>query len=899
MNKLIPGKFKWEWISGLLAIAIQGVIFFVVHIDFTMFRFTDRAIGSAIVNGIDPKLREPVYYLALLLIALIIYIGWLLFSNLNVSDSFSTLWFELGLLELFTLILQFKEFFVGDDWRQIRIENFNGLSLAFVLLIAVFVVEMIRILFKKTMDIKEFIVLIIVSMAISTFTLILRNETIIYIFAYRFLLIWLITLILLSVLYLKVLKQNNQFFKSLLWFIPLLVLPKLMQEFDIDVMKYAYVLCILFVLTFILIKNKWIEHLIYPVIIISFFILSYTGQIIDLSSLDYLHLGNRVVPVEQFIDFFSIPLVDYWGAQHFSIGSVIYGYLYGVENLEHLVWIDLDVLFYLLIFYSIFKHIVRDHFALLMALFLPLAGHVFSNEYGLINIYYFGALLPLTLLPYHLKNKSVISSFMMTVLSLVTFVWMPSMGKISIITTLTILLLTLKFKKEMFKIISGWLLAVGLTVIVYIGLLYYHNHDLSQQLILIKSFASVDFDIASKAELVGYGANYYQVFMLYGLAPIVYVFYIGSYFIKKDKDIKDIIFMFIAIASLISSVRGLARHSLVEERVHFDFLVLLLLFLPWAFFKDKNVLSKSWVIMLSVFFLLFTSIQGEVLAQSVDVEIDTTKLTDERVIINENAYPEKLITILKDVLNDDQMFYENVNAHLLYALTNTKAPFLHHAAQMIYNLSAQEVYIQQFEDYYQNQQIPIVIMSGTWWGAYIDNIPTEFSTYKLSEYLYAHYTPWITVDGFELWTANNSDIQETYDLSQFGYIAGVDVRQNFGVGMIPYLWANYDEQFINTTYDEYFKNTETRNINTSYNLPTINNKEKGNYVLLKIDSKMNDMANLTFDENSFGFDVIPGIHEYAIRISSQYIWNIKQVEVISISSGAVASILELSILSGD
>ena len=64
--------------------------------------------------------------------------------------------------------------------------------------------------------------------------------------------------------------------------------------------------------------------------------------------------------------------------------------------------------------------------------------------------------------------------------------------------------------------------------------------------------------------------------------------------------------------------------------------------------------------MLSVFFLLFTSIQGQVLAQSVEHEIDTTNLTDERVIINENAYPEKLITILKDVLNDVQIFYDNV-----------------------------------------------------------------------------------------------------------------------------------------------------------------------------------------------------------------------------------------------
>lgn len=902
MKQGIPKLWKWQWLSGFLAVAILSVLYVNQAISYTLTRFSDRAMGAAISHGVDPKLREPVYYLSFIIFILVLYGLWWLFNLLKTDEAIDSLWFSLGLLNLFTFIVKFKDFFVGVDLSLVRFEEFVPLNYSLILLFLTFEMAVLKRILKTQLTFNESIVILFIPTAIfSAFNVLAVNTTLEMVSGTS--LAWLSLILLMIIMILNRFSSKRiQLINVLAWILSWIALPKLLLETNLNAVWIIMVITSLlsFITFFVAKKNDWIEGLHFPILISSFFILQYAGQTLLLDSLDYLHLGNRIVPAQQFYQFFSIPLVDYWGAQHFNLGSIAYAIIHGFKGLEPLVWKDLDILFFMLIFYYSFRKLLGTGFTVLVLLFLPMVGSVFGDHFGLINTYYFGALLPLIGLERYVHKPNFSHAAWLTLLSLVTFVWMPSMGKISILSTLALLMVVGYRKKTLGQTMLAWSLVVGLTGIIYFTWVSFNGHSLSDQLTLIKAFASVDFDIASQATLIGYGAQFWQILTLYGIAPLVYmglfIFFITI--TRKEKDTNDYLLFYVAIASFISSLRGLARHSLVEYRYHFDFLVLIILVLPYYRKNLSDTLRQVWFIGVAVFCLVFTSIQGVIPNSTFDESISLKPLSFPRVSINPEAYPTQLMNLIKSSLKDNQMFYENINAHLLYALAQTKAPFLHHASQMIYNDSAQNVYLKQWEEYYQDNQIPLVIFSSdTWWGSYIDQIPNEFSTYRISEYVYTHYQPWLRLDGFDVWVAMNSDLMDTMDISEYGPYTQIDPRQSFGVGQIPYLWANYDLE--NKTVKSLYHTQVQQSMKTlKIQIPEYLNKSKGNYLILNIESNLDQTATVNYLENQFQFTVLKGTHSYAIRISSQYEWIHQPIPQLSFDAED-AKLLDLTITEGD
>ena len=133
-----------------------------------------------------------------------------------------------------------------------------------------------------------------------------------------------------------------------------------------------------------------------------------------------------------------------------------------------------------------------------------------------------------------------------------------------------------------------------------------------------------------------------------------------------------------------------------------------------------------------------------------------------------------------------------------------KSPFLHHSVQIIFQEPAQEAYVNEFEKKYNAGEIPIVIFSYKDIKnsgierkilANLDNIPGELSLFKLSEFIYTHYEPFLIVDGFELWKAKNSNINYKIPDGENNYITEFkDVEQNFDMCLLPFIWANCDKK---------------------------------------------------------------------------------------------------------
>jgi hypothetical protein len=350
--------------------------------------------------------------------------------------------------------------------------------------------------------------------------------------------------------------------------------------------------------------------------------------------------------------------------------------------------------------------------------------------------------------------------------------------------------------------------------------------------------------------------------------------YLLAFFYRKEKHNYDYFMVFMIVASFVSSLRVLGRHSLYEGSVGFDFMLIILLTLSLRFKGLRDEIKQNIFIGLSLFFVLFFGFESNTLVSNIlePKSIVNFIPNQERVMIDESLYPNQLVAVLKDALKEDETFYDNMNANLIFSLTDQKQAFLHHSAQMIYSQSPQEVYIKQFKE--KLDSIPIILFDGYWWGADTDGIPTEFSTFKLTEFIYQYYEPWINLDGYNLWIRKDSELKNNFDIAQYSYSTIWTKSQSFNLIDLPYLWANTTPS-LNT--ESLFKEELQIPLN---NHSQVFEREilyhQANYLYLRIESLEDHETEviLNYGENSneVKFMVKPGENVYAIRMSTQYDW---------------------------
>jgi len=766
------------------AISIALVTGYIKSVDTNLTQFYDRAIGAASINGVDAPVRISAFWTCVALFAGTLILGscfikkFQAFLSVRYPDrSFqaeSQIFFEFGLLLLIHQLVFLTAFVKA---RATPMPALIWAVLAVVsghLFLNLFAPQEKRIGYSAVYDAFIFIAPISLTYLIFLFISCVCHSSVIVVNSIEGFIVYFLLSLAVRFAPSAVVASNAAIYVL----IPFSLIPSASitaNEIQYTLTKHGLLLdpqtlalwisAVLLLLSGIIYQCKYrtdlqerkqavgkLENIVIPILLATLSLFAWHTQTIA-PSFDFLHTGNMIVPAQQLYQFGEIPLLDYWAPQHWPIGAWLYCVFNGYNFFEPLLWHQiLDNIINVLIVYFALRQFTSAKWAALLICFTPILIYA--------NTYYCAALLPLVYLNRMRKNRRIRDFAIMIGLALIAFVYMASIGKIAVLSSLIMIGLSCTSKKDAKNALLG-----VLGVLVPLGTLYFalalmRGESIVDRITLIAAMADCDIKIGSYTTFIGAGRTPFEIITYYGLFPlssILSLFFAGR---VKKKENMHYALIFLSTACLLSALRGFARHSLVEG-LPIDFYLLQLVLLPFVFVGGKSKGKLISMLIMAIIICTPYTPAGYGTANSgiKNFEFQKFEIGSERCdTVNSPSYPTNLRKVLDSVLTDDQTFYEGVNSHLLYALMERESPFMLCAAQIIYAEPPQEVYIRLFEKAYESEEIPLVIYGGNQRGlGAIDGIPVELSLFKLDDFIYTHYEPWISVDGFHLWKAKNVD----------------------------------------------------------------------------------------------------------------------------------------------
>jgi len=133
--------------------------------------------------------------------------------------------------------------------------------------------------------------------------------------------------------------------------------------------------------------------------------------------------------------------------------------------------------------------------------------------------------------------------------------------------------------------------------------------------------------------------------------------------------------------------------------------------------------------------------------------------------------------------------------------------------------------------------------------------------------------------------------------------------QHWNIGMLPYIWANYDDKILSAPLQSEIANSDVviSNSAVAFNLPPNIDKSTGNYIYISLEAT-NEKAiaiQLAYAQSTgvIDFTLPPGqgVRTFVIRISSQYNWYFSPSANFSLYAppGDAVHVKEIRLLKGD
>lgn len=248
---------------------------------------------------------------------------------------------------------------------------------------------------------------------------------------------------------------------------------------------------------------------------------------------------------------------------------------------------------------------------------------------------------------------------------------------------------------------------------------------------------------------------------------------------------------------------------------------------------------------------------------------------------------------------------------------------------LLTDLYSQRCFLNEVAEY----DCPLAIVGKTE-TPYVQKIEVPFiiQYYKIAEYIYTNYRPLVEFGEFVIWC--EKDLYENYSLKlaqngfeengyvivDYGYdatISYIDEEGNkqyefkpyhsYDIGMIPYIWANYDDYDAISSTEMVFVNCDYDNCFSFAGSQTVLN-EQGNYLAFECTSINDKTAAVeivlqdSVNEGArfqYRFRVVPGINQYIIRVSADAFWNHYNIDKITFDGDSDFTIRDVRILEGD
>jgi len=541
----------------------------------------------------------------------------------------------------------------------------------------------------------------------------------------------------------------------------------------------------------------------FPILVVTLVAFSSHEQTLVLGALDYLKMGEQTVPTQQLIRFGKIPFLDLLPSHGLSdlTSQLFYSLVNGYQGLDMVVWSDWvsKTGVYLLV-YSFLAVTASPVVAVLTTVLMPV-GAVVVAPYAV-------ALLPAIALVVAIRRPSFWVYLSLWLLSAVLILWRWQQGSVAVLALLMVVAFELSERRESIApAVKSLLTALALVPIflivmdvIWIGSIF----EAIGALVATQSPKITAGSTSSAAPSVAVSLRY---LLLPAVAVVVLLYYGLRRIVGPDRiRPRALAVVFASVFSLVVAVRAALWPSTGSWLDPVLFLLVLAV-APYCWepaVPAKSMVRRSTIWLLTVFVLsvpigntTWGHLREPFAELSLAVRADPFRFhrwrEGERRVLYDETVPNPIASFLDTELTEDETFFDFTDSPLLYVFTDREFP-----TQLIPNRSRttdtiQSAAIRELDSLHEAGRLPLVLFrTEAEEASSRPELPTEVRSYRIAEFIYNHYSPWMELDGYEIWRQRGVELGRSRGQESFGPNLSVTLSQDFWLGKLPYVWARFD-----------------------------------------------------------------------------------------------------------
>lgn len=674
----------------------------------------------------------------------------------------------------------------------------------------------------------------------------------------------------------------------------------------------------------------------YPLLVIIVgFIISQPDSVCG-PPIEFFESGNAGIGIQQLFQYGKIPILETFGAHFLSeqFWGILYSLINGYNGAAFLLYNSYDNIIILIILYYFLSNIMSKDYSLMLVLFFPIVLDIIPSYYAYSLLAFFAVKLLLKR-----SDKFIYNLLFWMILSFV-FMWRADLGFAAIVSAVIIYIIYKMIYREKIYI-KNFLFSLIITcvsllsIFIFLALIKNINPIIRIKEILnfLKSNQNWGYPtVGNELDLKYY--IYYAIFPIINILFIIYLLYKSiTDKVKNSKNVTMAI-LFVSFFQIFNFQRALVRHSLVEHQdmIINAFIFLILSCIPYIFNikgdSFKKVISFCFIGFLTIYLIMFGSNSSQISVNSnfencinKYIMFNNYKVTNKKIdrYVESDEYIKDIYgdfnKILNYTLKKDETFIDFSNEPYLYVLTNRETPmYVNQTPAYLSDIISQKDFLNEISNY----SIPYVVYSTNKKDfKNTDGVSDCIRSYMISEYINKNYTPFVEVNGLDIWVKktelehmqNKLDNMKNIGI-KYQNINIVDSikSQDINMGLIPYYWGQYGyKDDLTNSKIVTLSNEEdiSKNTSESYAINCeISNRE--DYIYINLKSKSESNINIQYGcydgnkeiiKGSFKFKAIGDnvYNKYLIRASCQYNWMNSKVNYLTITSDNDISIKAIEI----
>lgn len=532
-------------------------------------------------------------------------------------------------------------------------------------------------------------------------------------------------------------------------------------------------------------EQKQISHSYFPWLIFSLISYIYYSLQTDYSE-ELFEMGNVYLPIMEFMNYGVVAPLEKLNAHLLSdyFFGVIYTLFSGLKNGEVTLYDFMLLPISYLLYYYLMLFLTRNPFiSLFSVLFFPFAAAIMPDGFCL-------SILGIVALSKVLIHKQTFKGYLAFFsISVFLMLWRFDMAS-TFIVLIPFLFLYYSLVDPHYKINFRhllksllWVSLIGITLVGVISV-YRHFNPLEKLVNMYNycmSSQSYGYSELGSGNSDAFKMHYFVFPVSVCILVIVLALRFKLLNASKNQKLAYLSLLFICIFYFINFNRGLVRHGLTEGTDAFTsaFIYIIIACAPFILMKKQSQVIKFCTFCLISFFAIISfKVPKQVDSKSM-FELLQIKLKNQA---QEN--PLKLNGRLKNIPADSGQVYKPVVEFLKKHIPEKETFIDFGCKPMLYYYTGKETpsWVYQnalclHNDFLQNNFIEELVNYKTPYLLYgsnpetydeVDQVPDFLRHYRLAEYFYKYYSPYLMLGKFCLWKANSvADVNQKDTLFRF------------------------------------------------------------------------------------------------------------------------------------